>query len=88
MDALGNPIRFHLTPGQASDLAGVDELLPSLAADTVLADKGYDADARVVERLQAQAKVAVISPRHNRKQPREYNNELYKAHHLDENFFA
>jgi transposase len=86
MDALGNPVRFHLTPGQASDLAGADELLPGLAADTVLADKGYDTDARVVERLKAQA--AVIPPRHNRKQPREYNKELYKAHHLVENFFA
>ena len=49
MDALGNPLGFHLTPGQACDLDGADVLLNQLAADTLLADKGYDADERVIE---------------------------------------
>ncbi|MEH1781703.1 MAG: hypothetical protein V7L26_21855 [Nostoc sp.] len=40
-----------LTPGQACDLDGADQLLPNIVADTVLADKGYDADERVIERL-------------------------------------
>jgi len=88
VDALDNPIRFHLTPGQASDLEGADEPLPDLAANTVLADKGYDADERVIEPLQAQRKTVVIPPRRNRKHLREYNQELYKARHLIENFFA
>lgn len=88
VDALGNPLSFHLTPGQASDLEGADQLLPSVVADTVLGDKGYDADARVLERLQAQGKTAVIPPRCNRKHRREYDRELYKARHLIENFFA
>jgi transposase len=88
VDALGNPISFHLTPGQASDLEGADQLLPEVMADTVLADKGYDADDRVIEPLQAQGKTVVIPPRRNRKQPREYDKELYKARHLIENFFA
>lgn len=47
MDALGNPRHFCLTPGQAHDLAGADQLLPQLTAPVVIADKGYDADARV-----------------------------------------
>jgi IS5 family transposase len=51
VDALGNPIGFHLTAGQACDLDGADVLLHELAADTLLADKGYDADERVIERL-------------------------------------
>ncbi|MBD2080637.1 IS5/IS1182 family transposase, partial [Leptolyngbya sp. FACHB-17] len=34
---------FHLTPGQASDLDAADKLLPDVVADTVLADKAYDA---------------------------------------------
>ncbi len=88
MDALGNPVSFHLTPGQASDLDGADQLLPTVVADTVLGDKGYDADERVIERLQTQGKTAVIPPRANRKQLREYDKELYKARHLIENFFA
>ena len=88
VDALGNPLSFHLTPGQASDLEGADQLLGNVIADTVLADKAYDADERVIERLQAQGKTVVIPPRRNRKQPRDYDKELYKARHLIENFFA
>lgn len=87
-DALGNPTGFHLTPGQACDLDGADVLLGLIAADTVLADKGYDADERVIERLEAQGKTAVIPPKRHRKAPREYDRELYKARHLIENFFA
>jgi len=81
-------LSFHLTPGQASDLEGADQLLGDVIADTVLADKAYDADERVIERLQAQGKTVVIPPRRNRKQPRDYDKELYKARHLIENFFA
>lgn len=88
VDALGNPISFHLSAGQASDLEGSDCLLPHVAADTILGDKGYDADERVIEPLQAQGKTAVIPPRRNRKHLREYDKQLYKARHLVENFFA
>ena len=83
-----NPLSFHLTPGQASDLEGADHLLPCVVAETILGDKGYDADERVIEPLQAQGLAAVIPPRRNRKQLREYDKELYKARHLIENFFA
>ena len=38
-DALGNPTRFLLTPGQAHDLAGSDVLLTALSAGAVIADK-------------------------------------------------
>jgi transposase len=88
VDALGNPVSFHLTPGQACDLDGADVLLPDLKTDTVLADKGYDADARVIDVLQAQAKTAVIPSKRNRTTKRDYDKDLYKARHLIENFFA
>jgi transposase len=87
-DALGNPLSFHLTPGQACDLDGSDLLLPKLTAQTILADKGYDADKRVVEPLIAQGKTVVIPSKSNRIAPREYDKDLYKARHLIENFFA
>ena len=87
-DALGNPIGFHLTPGQACDLDGADELLPQVQADTLLGDKGYDADERVIAKLAAQGKTAVIPPRRHRKQLRAYDPYLYQARHLIENFFA
>lgn len=69
-------------------MEGADQLLPDVIAETVLADKGYDADERVIEPLQAQGKTAVIPPRRNRKHLREYDRDLYKARHLIENFFA
>ena len=88
MDALGNPIGFHLTAGQACELDGADVLLPQLEANIVIADKGFDADQRVLELLQQAGKQAVIPPKANRKAKREYDKELYKARHLIENFFA
>lgn len=88
VDALGNPLSFHLTPGQASDLEGADHLLPDVIAETVLADKGYDADERVIEPRKAQGKTAVIPPRRNRKHLREYERQLDKARHLIENFLC
>ena len=88
MDALGDPTGFHLTPSQACDLDGADVLLSQLEADTVLADKGYDADQRVLLKLEQAGKVAVIPPKTNRKHPRDYDKDLYKARHLIENFFA
>jgi transposase len=63
-------------------------LLPKLKTDTVLADKGFDADVRVPIPLREAGKTAVIPPKANRKVQREYDKELYKARHLIENFFA
>jgi transposase len=88
VDALGNPTGFHLTPGQAHDLDGADALLPTIAADTVIADKGFDADEWVIEPLRKAGKTPVIPSKRNRKTPRDYDRDLYKARHLIENFFC
>ena len=88
MDALGNPVGFHLTGGEAHDLLGADHLLPDMQADVLIADKGYDADNRVVEPLAAAGKGVVIPPRTGRRSPRDYDRHLYQARHLIENFFA
>jgi transposase len=88
VDALGNPVAFHLTGGQAHDLDGADALLADIAAPVVIADKGYDAEARVLAPLREAGKVAVIPPKRNRKEPRDYDRELYQARHLIENFFC
>ena len=88
VDALGNPLSFLLTPGQAHDLEGADEFLPRMAADTLLADKAFDADVRVIEPLHAAGKTAVIPPKSNRKTQRTYDRQIYKARHLIENFFC
>ena len=87
-DALGNPVGFHLTGGEAHDLVGADHLLPDMQADILIADKAFDAEQRLLEPLAAAGKTAVIPPKANRKAPRGYDQHLYIARHLIENFFA
>jgi transposase len=81
-------VRFLLTPGQAHDLDGADALLPHMAAELLIADKAFDADKRVRERLAAAGKAAVIPPLAHRRTPPDFDRELYKARHLIENFFC
>ena len=87
-DALGNPTDFFLSGGQVHDLAGADDMLPAMQADTLIGDKAFDADARVLAPLAAAGKMAVIPPKANRRVLRAYDRDLYKARHLIENFFA
>jgi len=88
VDALGNPVGFFLTGGQAHDLAGADHLIPNMEAGTLIADKAFDADKRVLDLLAATGKAAVIPPKANCRSVRDYDHDLYKARHLIENFFA
>jgi IS5 family transposase len=70
-DALGNPLDFVLTGGQASDIGQAKALLqltPS-GAGALLGDKGYDSDA-LVEAIRKQGMQPVIPPRSNRVVPR------------------
>jgi len=88
-DALGNPVGFHLTAGQDSDLEGADALMDEITkAKAVLADKAYDADERVRHKLQEKGCTAVIPSKKNRVNPIDYDKDLYKDRHLIENFFA
>lgn len=77
-----------LTSEAAHDLEGADKLLAEVKADTIIADKGFDADERVIKPLLKTGKTVVIPPRGCRKEKRDYDKELYKARHLIENFFA
>lgn len=88
VDALGNPIAFHLTQGQACDLDGSDVLLPFIKAKALLADKAYDADERVRDVLRTAGKEAVIPSKKNRTTPYLYDRCLYKVRPLVENFFC
>ena len=86
-DALGNPLAFRLTGGQAADITQAEALLPDDPIQAVVADKGYDADAFVAT-VTARGAVAVIPPRKNRQQPREYDRYVYQERHLIECFFG
>lgn len=88
-DALGNPTGFYLTAGQDHDLLGADALMSHLTqAETILADKTYDADERMRSKLHAKGCEVVIPFKKNRLNPLIYDKEVYKARHLIENFFA
>jgi len=88
VDALGNPVGFVLSGGQVHDLHGADRLLPGMQASLPLADKAFDAAERVITPLAKQNKAAVVPPRSNAVNPRDYDRDLCKARHLVENFFA
>ena len=85
-DALGNPLRFVLTPGQRHDSKPVPELLDGLQAKALLADKAYDSD-KIVQSVQAQGMQVIIPSKVNRKTPRTLDKHRYKARHLVENLF-
>jgi len=59
-----------------------------MQADTLLADKAFDADERVIEPLLAARKHFIIPPKSNRKVQRLFDKEMYKARHLIENFYC
>ena len=63
-------------------------MLPGLDAGALIADKAFDAEERVLRPLEQAGKTAVIPPKANRRDPRPYDKDLYKARHLIENFFA
>jgi len=85
-DALGNPIRFILTPGNEADCTQALFLLEGLKAESVLADKGYDSEA-IVNFIMESGATVVIPPKNNRLNPRECDFMLYKERNLIERFF-
>lgn len=43
-DTLGRPVRFRITPGQASDIIVAPDLRDGLQAQAILADEAYEGD--------------------------------------------
>lgn len=85
VDALGNPLRFILTGGERNDMAQAAALMENYEPKALIADKAYDSDD-LIKSVTAQGIVAVIPPRKNRQQQREYDRHLYRERHLIECF--
>jgi transposase len=83
---LGNPLRFLLTGGQRHDITQAADLIANLDFERVIADRSYDSDDFLQKIVEKEAE-AVIPPRKNRKEQREYDRHLYKERHLIECFF-
>jgi transposase len=65
VDALGNPVAFSLTAGQASDLSQAEPLSEGFVPEAFHADKAYDAD-RLIIALRGRGIKPVIPPKVNR----------------------
>ncbi|MFC7666489.1 IS5 family transposase [Hymenobacter humi] len=86
VDALGNPLRLRLTPGQQADCTVAADLLAGLAVGAVLADKAYDTDALVAGCAQTGAALVVPSKR-SRRVARVLDRNLYADRNKVERFF-
>lgn len=81
---MSNPLRFILTPGQASDHTQAETLIADLPAEHVLGDKSYDSKA-FRETICAQNAVPVIPPRTSLQVVGDY--ALYCERNLVKRFF-
>ena len=86
VDANGNLVRFFITKGQQSDFTKAIDLVDGLDASYVVGDKGYDANY-FIEAIQSAGGKAVIPPKSNRKEQRQYDKCIYAARNLVERFF-
>ncbi len=85
-DALGRPLRFHITAGQAHDITVAQPLLDGQDADAVLADKAYDSNG-LRDRIAQMKAQAVIPSKRNRKIFIPHDIELYKQRNRIERCF-
>ncbi len=87
VDALGNPLRFILTPGQVHDSKQSEALIAGFDFDKLLADKGYDSD-RFRAIIGSAGAEAVMPSIGSRSQPIPYDKHTYKERNLVERFFC
>ena len=86
VDALGNPVRIALSPGQTHEMKLAYELLGDITDAYVAADKAYDA-APLVQLLEGKRCTVVIPSKADRAGQRNIDLHLYKERHLVECFF-
>ena len=88
VDGLGRPIRMVLSAGQISDYDGARALVGDLpAAETLLGDRGYDANW-FRNTLEQNGISPCIPSRMSRKVPIPHDKVLYRRRHKIENTFA
>lgn len=80
------PLRAIITEGTTADCTQAAALIENISADYLLADKAYDSN-EILELTYSRGTESVIPPKRNRKQQREYDENLYRHRHLIENAF-
>jgi putative transposase len=85
VDALGNPVRFILTPGQLHDILQAEDLISGFSFENLLADMGFDSD-RFRCRIAEAGAQAVIPSSRVRSQAIPYDKHIYRDRNLVERF--
>jgi len=86
VDALGNPVKLMLTPGQANDLTCAEPLLEEANPEALIGDMAFDADA-FLDTL-AKRQITPVIPSHPRRaRPLPCDFALYCERNLVERFF-
>ena len=86
VDAHGMPVRILITEGTRADCKEAVHLIEGISAEVLLADRGYDTNDILAYAASAGMQ-AVIPPKKNRKEQRQYDEYLYRLRHLVENCF-
>ena len=86
VDANGMPVRILMTEGTRADCKEAVHLIEGISAEVLLADRGYDTNDILAYAASANME-AVIPPKRNRKEQRQYDEYLYRLRHLVENCF-
>ena len=86
-DALGNPLRFEVTAGQAGDAPRAIDLIDGVKTKAVRADRAYDSNA-ILDAVRTKKAEAVIPPNPTRSVQRDTNWFLYKERHKIEVMFG
>jgi transposase len=86
VDALGNPLRFILTAGQAHESKQAETLIDGFDFDKLLADKGFDSD-RFRAVIATTGAEAVIPSNGSRKKVIAHDEHVYKERNVIERFF-
>ena len=80
------PLRVVITEGTVADCAQSASLTKGFWVEALLADKAYDTDAIIAD-TQRRGIDPVIPLKHNRKNPRPYDEHLYRLRDWIENAF-
>ncbi len=77
---------MRVTAGTVADCTPAAALIAGIAAAHLLADKGYDTNGVLAAR--GEGMTPVVPPQRSRREPQEYDADLYQARHLAENGFG
>jgi transposase len=85
VDALGNPVRLRLSPGQTHEMKVAYELLADVRDAYVVGDGAYGARPLVDQLLERNCTVVLAAnPTHKQ---RDFDRHLYRERYLLEHFF-